>query len=108
MHVELDIFSGRPNPRWMLSSADQARVARLMESLRLHAGTEVPEPPDLGYRGFTLTYRGQAVRAFGGYVHFAKGARSDPGRSVERLLLETLPAECSGLRPMLEVEIGRA
>jgi hypothetical protein len=54
LHVELDVFSGRPNPVWSLSADStedlRARLARL-DGLG-HAGT--PPEGQLGYRGFLV------------------------------------------------------
>lgn len=52
VEVMLDIFSGRPNPRWTLSDEQvndlQARLRALPESTPVI-------PPGLGYRGFIVT-----------------------------------------------------
>jgi hypothetical protein len=52
VEVMLDIFSGRPNPRWTLSDQQvndlQARLRALPESTPVM-------PPGLGYRGFIVT-----------------------------------------------------
>jgi hypothetical protein len=54
--VELDVFSGRPNPRWTLP-------AELADTLRTELAERLPaEPqtaPGLGYRGFVITNLGQ-------------------------------------------------
>ena len=43
MRVELDLFSGRPNPSWELDEAGVRELERLC--LRLRPGGAVPEPP---------------------------------------------------------------
>jgi hypothetical protein len=52
VEVMLDIFSGRPNPRWTLSDEQvndlQARLRVLPEAMPF-------TPPGLGYRGFIVT-----------------------------------------------------
>jgi len=54
IEVELDIFSGRPNPMWGLSDAQ-------IEELKVKLDTPYPTtkpkqmPPIFGYRGFLLT-----------------------------------------------------
>lgn len=53
--VELDIFSGRPNPRWTLSRRE---VKQLAEQVRADPSLLLPlnaETGGLGYRGFILT-----------------------------------------------------
>src|SRR5688572_17801214 len=49
--VELDAFSGRPNPEWTLSSAEAAELAALLRGLPALSDSTPPEAP-LGYRGF--------------------------------------------------------
>lgn len=55
IEVELDIYSGRENPRWSLDSAQATRVVTL---LRSEGRQMLPEPrrPALGYRGFVLRF----------------------------------------------------
>jgi hypothetical protein len=53
MNVELDVFSGRPNPSWVLEKEDIENVSKMLQNL--------PKSPknipigDLGYRGFIVT-----------------------------------------------------
>jgi len=103
MVVEIDIFSGRPNPRWLLSEAETARLTRLLRTLESATG-EPPDPPGLGYRGFRLhDSNGSAWSAYRGFVHSPDGLLADPDRRVERFLLEHLPAEYETLRSSLEI-----
>lgn len=51
--VTLDVFSGRPNPRWIIDS-DQVSELQHFAKARARAFAAAP-PPVLGYRGFTLT-----------------------------------------------------
>ncbi len=48
----LDIFSGRPNPRWTLSDE---QVNDLQARLRTLPEASPVAPPGLGYRGFLVT-----------------------------------------------------
>ncbi|QSQ20887.1 hypothetical protein JY651_37545 [Pyxidicoccus parkwayensis] len=53
--VELDIFSGRPNPQWTLSKKDARQLA---ERVRADPSLLLPmdaETGGLGYRGFIIT-----------------------------------------------------
>jgi hypothetical protein len=50
--VELDVFSGRPNPQWT-TAADQ--IAPLLPGADARPLAAPAEPPGLGYRGFLLT-----------------------------------------------------
>lgn len=71
MRVELDIFSGRPNPVWELAELEasdlETRIGRATPS---HGTVALP---GLGYRGFILhrpnpirVYRGQIVNGHPG------------------------------------------
>ena len=107
MIVELDVFSGRPNPRWQLDETRAREVAE--QHQRLAATAEQPsEPPGLGYRGFVYTLEGSVWRAWSGFVTSAERTLADPDRSVERLLLASLPPEYAELRPRLAAEIEHA
>lgn len=53
MTVELDAFSGRPNPVWTLTAADAGELAALLRDLPEASDASLPEPT-LGYRGFRV------------------------------------------------------
>jgi len=66
MEVELDVFSGRPNPKWELNTGDTRKLQTKLDSL-----TEQTTPaadPGLGYRGFVLRGAGRTWRVFQGRV----------------------------------------
>jgi hypothetical protein len=54
VRVELDVFSGRPNPTWLLSTHQERELRRRLGRL---APGGAPAPITLGYRGF-LVYAG--------------------------------------------------
>ncbi len=61
MRAELDVYSGRPNPTWEISTQD---ANRLLTALRqLPERDTATAPASLGYRGIVLT--GGAVQALG-------------------------------------------
>ncbi len=98
MLVELDIFSGRPNPRWQLDE----QVARKLDELHrrlLRTANRPPEPPGLGYRGFVYQLEDVRWRALRGFVVQPDVVLADPDRVIERLLLDQLPAEYVDIRP---------
>ena len=97
MNVELDLFSGRPNPRWPLNDDDVARLAELIDSLD-PAHDRMPTTPGLGYRGF----RFDDAWAYRGFVQSRRGVLADPERRVEKFLAETLPAEYRDLQSAIE------
>lgn len=53
INVELDVFSGRPNPSWVLEKEDAEDVSKMLQNLP----TSQKNTPigDLGYRGFIVT-----------------------------------------------------
>lgn len=89
--VELDIFSGRENPTWILSRADAESLSSLIEKLPLSE----PKPlfEGLGYRGFIVTLPVprtgvKSVRVYKSIVKLGDTAfRRDAERTVERWLL---------------------
>src|SRR5262245_49044670 len=50
--VELDVFSGRPNPVWTLSNADTAELERRLSALTKTSATTLFD--GLGYRGLIV------------------------------------------------------
>lgn len=74
--VELDIFSGRPNPQWTVSASELAPLLPNPEARPIAAASE---PPGLGYRGFLLTCVSPEtgdptpIRVYGGTVSIGAG-----------------------------------
>jgi hypothetical protein len=66
MEIELDVFSGRPNPTWVVSPELAASVSRALSSLP--AAPARPEPGHLGYRGFIIRQSELSARVFDGHV----------------------------------------
>jgi hypothetical protein len=96
MEVELDIFSGRPNPRWQADEAVADELRRLENGLAPADGP-APAPPGLGYRGFVYTIDGRPRRAFLGRIERDGKVLDDSRRAIERRLLGALPAELAPL-----------
>lgn len=97
MHVEVDAFSGRPNPHWNLSHQETQEFLELFQNLP-QSGAEESVKQDLGYRGLVLTAMKEET---GGYeklvvsngIVLASGVNksqqfTDQGRSLERWLLQ--------------------
>jgi hypothetical protein len=93
--VELDIFSGRPNPEWRLSAVDVAFLEQKLSVLPVATPSQPADP--LGYRGFIVQIR-QAnneatVTVQNGIVRTTRAGEvthyKDPDRAVERWLLNT-------------------
>lgn len=104
MVVELDVFSGRPNPRWDLDEKSAATVTRLKSSLRRTIRAP-PDPPALGYRGFKCEGPGGSILVYKGYVHTQTGILADPLLGIERFLLGTLPKEFASLARVITPEL---
>lgn len=89
MKVELDVFSGRPNPSWTLSPEEADELARRLEDLR--SLDQVPVEPGLGYRGFLLSSPGREIRVYQGGVTVTEGGttrRYADVSQIERWLTE--------------------
>jgi hypothetical protein len=87
LQVELDVFSGHPNPSWPLEP-EQARV--LIAKLRRLRLRSEPGPSGLGYRGFVVHRidRGRVVpwlRVAAGSIRVERGGRSVLYRDDEGL-----------------------
>jgi hypothetical protein len=93
--VTLHIYSGRPNPRWTLSSEQEATLgAALARGAAVTEGA-VQQPRTLGYRGFTLQTASKGGLPSRAFLHGRRlnpgdgGAVRLPDHGTERWLLET-------------------
>jgi hypothetical protein len=93
--VELDIFSGMPNPKWMLTETEaDSFLKQLAELPRISARKLLG---NLGYRGFNVTCAHgastQVIRIQNGTVHISADVANvyanDENRELERWLLGT-------------------
>lgn len=66
MEIELDVFSGRPNPTWVASPERAASISRGLSSLS--DAPAQPEPGHLGYRGFVIRQGALRARVYDGHV----------------------------------------
>ena len=95
MQVELDIFSGRPNPTWMLTSDEMRTVRQLLAQLAPVGDQPLAVHEGLGYRGFILTGTADegVVSVWRSVVRDATtscpSVKWDPHRTLEKFLLET-------------------
>ena len=93
--VELDIFSGMPNPTWILTNAEADSFVKQLAALPRSSARELSG--NLGYRGFIVRITQgadtQLIRIQTGTVHISKGATNlyarDADRALERWLLNT-------------------
>jgi hypothetical protein len=95
IEVELDIFSGMPNPAWALTNAEADSFVERLAAMPRAAATELTG--NLGYRGFIIQVTQGAgtelIRVQTGTVHITQGATNlyghDKDRELERWLLNT-------------------
>ncbi len=92
MNVELDAFSGRPNPRWELSAEQASEYQTRFGALR-PAASPSTGGDGLGYRGFIVRANGEEARFYRGIAVVHHSGRqevfADPSRALEHWLLET-------------------
>ena len=94
--VELDIFSGRPNPSWTLGPAERTALLDLLRDVTAPAGPR-SLPPGLGYRGLVvrMTSAGgsEVVRVGDGSIEIDGKYYRDPDRAIEKIILASMPKE---------------
>jgi hypothetical protein len=95
VEVELDIFSGMPNPTWVLTNAEADSFMKQLAALSPTSARELSG--NLGYRGFIVrVMQGadtQLIRVQFGTVHLSGDTTNvytyDKDRELERWLLNT-------------------
>ena len=111
--VEIDVYSGMPNPAWELTSADTASL--VMQLAELAPTSRIAMSGRLGYRGFIVRLPQSTperwIRVHGGIVQMNTDAASsyalDPQRSLERWLLDTgTPHLSEELRTMVVSDLA--
>jgi len=106
MRVELDLYSGQPNPYWDLDAIAARGLRQHCERLPRVPGPATA-PPALGYRGFRWQDGAASWRAHAGEVSIGAAVYRDAERSVERYLLATLPPPFAPLRERVQAAIER-
>jgi hypothetical protein len=105
VEVEIEVFSGRPNPKWTLSAADIAILHAKLS--RLRKGGAGPRPGNLGYSGVTVRVtRGDdwTLHVHDGLAERRHGTRTDFLLDRRRVLERWLVA--SG-RALLSPEVRK-
>ncbi|MDR4485621.1 MAG: hypothetical protein R3B95_20925 [Nitrospirales bacterium] len=95
VEVELDMFSGMPNPAWVLTDVEADNFIKKLAALPRTLATELSG--HLGYRGFIVQVmqgaNTQLIHIQTGIVHISIGATNfyarDEDRELERWLLNT-------------------
>jgi hypothetical protein len=117
LQIEMDAFSGRPNPRWELTAAQAAEFIRRLRALQSPGGNAAAHE-GLGYRGFIVTANGgkvdgyDEVRLYRGTILKRHGDRAeafrDPSRGLERWLLDSARGHVAeSIRQYVRGEIER-
>ncbi len=98
MQVEVDMFSGRPNPHWELTVPESQEFARRFQSLSAHKGEGFVNE-GLGYRGLIVRESGEEVEGdrdiviYQGLVVAKRQDKSqqftDQNRALEKWLIQT-------------------
>ena len=107
VRVEIDIFSGRPNPVIELTGREaSALVDGLRETRRLEKGEPgLPPVPTLGYRGLIVEQVGAAVRGVPRSFRLAHNTIAD-GRTLRAAGDESLEAIVLQSRAFREIPLG--
>ncbi|MBS0248754.1 MAG: hypothetical protein JSR61_19220 [Proteobacteria bacterium] len=90
--VEIDVFSGRSNPSWILSQDEQRRLVGLLD-LETHRQVPGASNDGLGFRGFIIHVGDREIHVRGTIVLKDGASFLDRSKSVEKFLLETMPEE---------------
>jgi len=101
IEVELNIFSGRRNPIWTLTPAqDDVFLGKLTQSRAQPAPDDqaAVKAPILGYRGFDVRAAEDErlpdpLTIFGGVIRQGETRFPDPDRGLERWLMSTAPSQ---------------
>ena len=87
--VEVDMFSGRPNPAWRMSPRQSQAAIKMLNRLPRTTAGSLNE--GLGYRGTVIRVRSSAWRIFRGRAYESKSGRwkTDDHRKLERFAIAT-------------------
>ena len=103
MIIELEVFSGQPNPKW---EADDETATLIRDRLARVTVPVVAEQRDtLGYRGFQVVDEGFKWHVGFGLVMSSKGRFVD-NVGIEDGLIEGIPDELSALREVIREARG--
>lgn len=95
--VTLLVFSGRPDPAWVLSRVTETALDHYWHTLEETAGVPEPIVSGLGYRGLMVETENDTWFIFRGLVSrqvsAGKTVRKDASREIERTLLLSAPAQ---------------
>ena len=95
--VTLDVYSGRPNPEWTLSDAEDRELHARLDDLISPLGAQPHRNDNLGYRGLRVRTQRQSknveITVGKGTIALEGGGSAvyyrDTNRQLERWLFET-------------------
>jgi hypothetical protein len=91
--VEIDLFSGRPNPSFELDQSATHELLGLLGNMK-RSQVKVPPGDGLGFRGFAVSVKGQPqVYVSGSVVSAGPQQFVDSSRMIERFLLSKMPED---------------
>jgi hypothetical protein len=94
--IELDIFSGRPNPSWVLEDEDRKKLLKLLSADR-SAKDGANDSSELGYRGFfvriTSELGKQEIHVGNGSIEIGRRFYHDAERMLERFIIASMPKD---------------
>lgn len=114
--VILDIFSGRPNPRWKLSQKDTSEFLNKVHNLKLTEDIHNELNKDeLGYRGFIVEEKNFTEKlryhVYNGIVNVVENQSSyaleDKEYTIEEWLLQTIPNDLDEIVKYVKQEIEK-
>ena len=91
--VEMDVYSGRPNPSWSLDAPDTESILLLLRAAVAASPVHSLAEPPLGYRGFIVFHDSATYRVGRGHVEFAGSTYRDVDRAAEKRLIHGMPPE---------------
>lgn len=92
-HVEIDLFSGRPNPSFVLDAAGTSELLRLVAGATKAARAVAPRE-GLGFRGFVVSVEGgPQLFVSGPAISIGSEQLLDETQSIEKFLLSRIPAD---------------
>ncbi len=97
-YVELDIYSGQPNPTWILPSAIEEDMMSRITKLKSTSKITI-NPQNLGYRGFIINTQDsesnilKTIKLYKGFIEVSNSTGKmyyeDPQKKIEIWLLST-------------------
>jgi hypothetical protein len=107
--ITLSVFSGRPNPHWIIDDAAEAELRERIYRRPTLVSAAPPSQFGLGYRGLEIRFENSAepIWIYGGVIDTQKGSPNvlDNGREIERFLINTMPAPDRGAELAMNREV---